>query len=101
MKKIYRSNVILPLLLLVVVSLFASTGNAEKKKTTPKSSATIGGTVWMTNNLSVDRYRNGDMIPEVQDPDAWSKLTTGAWCTYENSSENGKTYGKLYNLKVG
>jgi uncharacterized protein (TIGR02145 family) len=57
----------------------------------------IGSQVWSTSNLNVSRYRNGDEIPEVQDIDAWSKLTTGAWCYYENKTENGDKYGKLYN----
>ncbi|MEO0036985.1 MAG: hypothetical protein RIQ59_196 [Bacteroidota bacterium] len=53
--------------------------------------------IWAERNLDVTRYRNGDLIPEVQDPIEWSKLTTGAWCYYNNDPENGKKYGKLYN----
>jgi len=52
---------------------------------------------WMAENLNVSVYRNGDSIPQVKNPDIWSKLTTGAWCYYENKSENGIKYGKLYN----
>jgi uncharacterized protein (TIGR02145 family) len=52
---------------------------------------------WMLENLNVDQYRNGDLIPNVQDKDEWSKLTTGAWCYYDNDPEKGKIYGKLYN----
>ena len=58
---------------------------------------TIGTQEWMAENLNVEHYRNGDPIPQVQDKVEWSKLKTGAWCYYENNSENGKTYGKLYN----
>ncbi|MCX6159104.1 MAG: fibrobacter succinogenes major paralogous domain-containing protein [Ignavibacteriae bacterium] len=58
---------------------------------------TISKLEWTAENLNVEHYRNGDVIPQVQDADVWSKLTTGAWCYYENNSENGKTYGKLYN----
>ncbi|MBA4313052.1 MAG: hypothetical protein C0417_10530 [Chlorobiaceae bacterium] len=57
----------------------------------------IGEQIWMAENLNVDHFRNGDSIPEVSDPDEWAKLTTGAWCYYENDPENGKKYGKLYN----
>ncbi|TAL70686.1 MAG: hypothetical protein EPN82_01820 [Bacteroidetes bacterium] len=53
--------------------------------------------VWMKENLDVDHYRNGDSIPEVKDAKEWEKLTTGAWCYYENKSDNGRIYGKLYN----
>ena len=48
-------------------------------------------------NLNVSKYRNGEVIPQVQDPDAWAGLTTGAWCYYNNDATNGKKYGKLYN----
>jgi uncharacterized protein (TIGR02145 family) len=52
---------------------------------------------WMTENLNIAYYRNGDSIPEVTDPKKWAKLKTGAWCYYDNEPENGKEYGKLYN----
>jgi len=52
---------------------------------------------WCTKNLDVNTYRNGDIIPEVQDAAEWKNLTTGAWCFYENKTENGVIYGKLYN----
>lgn len=57
----------------------------------------IGTQDWMAENLNVEHYRNGDVIPQVQDAAEWKKLTTGAWCYYENKTENGTTYGKLYN----
>jgi uncharacterized protein (TIGR02145 family) len=64
---------------------------------TPYSTVTIGGQVWMQKNLNVCKYRNGDDIPQVQDPTLWANLTTGAWCYYENNTANGSIYGKLYN----
>lgn len=60
-------------------------------------SVTIGTQVWMAKNLTVSRYRNGDKIPQVQDSAEWVKLTTGAWCWYNNDSAAGAVYGKLYN----
>ena len=53
--------------------------------------------VWMSKNLDVDHYRNGDPIPEVTDPTEWENLKTGAWCYYNNDSAMGNIYGKLYN----
>ncbi|HRY32554.1 MAG TPA: FISUMP domain-containing protein [Bacteroidales bacterium] len=35
---------------------------------------------WMGKDLDAKHYQNGDPIPQVQDPVAWSKLTTGAYC---------------------
>jgi uncharacterized protein (TIGR02145 family) len=53
---------------------------------------------WMTKNLDVATYRNGDSIPKVTDGAAWAALTTGAYCYYDNDSTTyAATYGKLYN----
>ena len=57
----------------------------------------IGDQIWTTKNLDVETYRNGEAIPQVEDLEAWGKLTTGAWCYYENKTSNGPKYGKLYN----
>ncbi len=57
----------------------------------------IGKQVWMAENLKVTRYRNGEVIPNVKDGSAWSALTTGAWCDYNNLAINGNKYGHLYN----
>ncbi|MBM3452329.1 MAG: hypothetical protein FJX84_04205 [Bacteroidetes bacterium] len=52
----------------------------------------IGNQIWMTENLKVKRYRNGDIIPQIQDPLQWSESTTGAWCYYENDTSKGVLY---------
>ena len=57
----------------------------------------IGEHYWMTDNLDITKYRNGDAIPQVTDPEKWKNLKTGAWCWYNNDSKNGKKYGRLYN----
>jgi uncharacterized protein (TIGR02145 family) len=57
----------------------------------------IGTQQWMSNNLDVAFYRNGDPIPQVTDAATWSGLTTGAWCYYNNDSTQGSSYGKIYN----
>ncbi len=57
----------------------------------------IGTQKWMSKNLDVAFYRNGDPIPQVTDPTVWAALTTGAWCYYNNDSTQGTRYGKLYN----
>lgn len=57
----------------------------------------IGSQVWMTKNLDVSRYKNGDRIPQVRSGAKWAALTIGAWCWYNNDSTNGAVYGKLYN----
>lgn len=52
---------------------------------------------WMSKNLDVTNYRNGDPIPKVTDQAAWGALTTGAYCYNNNDSTNYAAYGKLYN----
>jgi len=53
---------------------------------------------WMTRNLDVATYANGDTIPMVTDAAAWAALTTGAYCYYNNDSATyAAVYGKLYN----
>lgn len=62
------------------------------------TSVTIGSQVWQLKNLNVDRYRNGDPIPKVEDGATWMSLTTGAYCYYMNDSATyAAAYGKLYN----
>lgn len=57
----------------------------------------IGNQEWLKENLNVSKYADGTPIPEVTDPTAWSGLTTGAWCYYNNDTTLGSTYGKMYN----
>lgn len=72
--------------------------NSMLSKTINKNfTVAIGTQIWMKEDLNVSKYRNGEDIPQVQDPTVWTTLTTGAWCYYENSTANGRTYGKLYN----
>ena len=83
-----KNNLILTIVLLTVI-LFSTSGYAQ--------TVTIGTQVWTSKNLNVSTYRNGDVIPQVQDANAWKNLTTGAWCYYTNDASNGTKYGKLYN----
>jgi uncharacterized protein (TIGR02145 family) len=53
---------------------------------------------WTAKNLVVKKYKNGDIIPQVQDPTQWANLTTGAWCYYNNDPNNEDIYGILYNF---
>jgi uncharacterized protein (TIGR02145 family) len=61
---------------------------------------TIGTQVWMTKNLDVSTFRNGDPIPQAKTNEEWEKAGENnqpAWCYYENDQANGVKYGKLYN----
>jgi uncharacterized protein (TIGR02145 family) len=55
---------------------------------------------WSPRNLDVDKFRNGDTIPEARTLEEWKlaeKNGKPAWCYYNNNPENGKLFGKLYN----
>jgi uncharacterized protein (TIGR02145 family) len=73
------------------------TGSVEDIDGNHYGTVTIGGRTWMSENLRVSRYRNGDPIPEVRDARNWSGSGSGAWSVYEHREGNGKTYGKIYN----
>jgi uncharacterized protein (TIGR02145 family) len=90
------------ILLIFLIPFF--TYSCSKKESTPTFISpavipiiTIGTQKWMGKNLDVVTYRNGDTIPQVTDAIKWGRLTTGAWCYYNNDAANGTKYGKLYN----
>ncbi|MFZ9940231.1 MAG: fibrobacter succinogenes major paralogous domain-containing protein, partial [Bacteroidia bacterium] len=60
----------------------------------------IGTQTWMSKNLNVDRFRNGDLIRYAASASEWKdagESGEAAWCYYDNKPENGDDYGKLYN----
>jgi uncharacterized protein (TIGR02145 family) len=60
----------------------------------------IGSQTWMSENLNVATFRNGDKIQEVSSAAAWIKAYEDkkpAWCYYGFKATNGRKYGKLYN----
>lgn len=85
-------------LVCVFTTAWISKDTASKTDNIP--SVTIGNQVWMSENLNVDKFRNGDPIPEVKTKEEW-RVACGkkqpAWCYYNNDSVHGAVYGKLYN----
>ncbi len=76
------------------------TSNHSSVINTNYKSVKIGNQIWMTENLNVDRFRNGDLIPEAKTVDEWELAGENkqpAWCYYNNDPVNGEKYGKLYN----
>ncbi len=70
------------------------------RKSSSSSMVQIKNQVWMTQNLDVSTFRNGDSIPEAKTAKEWEKAVQQrkpAWCYYNNDPKN-KKYGKLYNL---
>ena len=57
----------------------------------------IGNQVWMAENLKATKYNDGTFIPNVIDNTAWTELTSGAYCWYNNDINKKKIYGAYYN----
>ena len=61
---------------------------------------TMGKQKWNSKNLNVTTFRNGSVIPQVQDGEDW--LVMGlfrepAWCYYQTPNGIDSSCGKLYN----
>ena len=92
------------LMIAIIISSCGGGGSNESSKLKVESptskEVTIGNQVWMTKNLDVDKFRNGDPIPEAKSNEEWiaaSENKQSAWCYYDNDPKNGEKYGKLYN----
>jgi len=57
----------------------------------------IGTQLWMVENLKVTHYRNGNVIPDIQDSTIWAGYSMAAFCIYDNDINNQNLYGNLYN----
>lgn len=56
--------------------------------------------LWMSQNLNVTKFRNGDPIDEATTKYEWAaanRQKKPAWCYYKYDSKYGPKYGKLYN----
>jgi len=101
---------------LTLLSTFLTFGQTKKKvpqkvpvttkKVTNYQSVQIGDQEWMTKNLDVSTFRNGDPIPEAKTDLEWRKAGQQhkpAWCYYRIGFSESKKYGpaskygKLYN----
>lgn len=78
--------------------MILSCGFASCKQTI--KSVKIGSQVWMSENLSTDRFRNGDEIPLAETREEWIILCSEgkpASCYLVLNGEVEKSYGRLYN----
>jgi len=66
----------------------------------PKNEVAIGKQIWMSHNLDINTFRNGDSIPNAKTDEEWRKAGENkkpAWRYCNNDSTYGQKYGKLYN----
>lgn len=94
MKSIY-------LLLLFIIFESSSLLIAQEKKIAQTfKSEKIGTQTWMTENLNVSTFRNGESIPEAKTEGDWDQARinkTPVWSYYKFDVKNSTKYGKLYN----
>ena len=61
----------------------------------------IGTQHWMAENLKVNKYNDGTIIPNLLPKGKFEEWnSTGSWCYYDNNQVNNSIYGKLYNWLV-
>lgn len=80
------------LIFLLLTTLFACNSDSD--------SVLIGEDEWMSENLSVKKFNNGDPIPEAKTDEEWLKAgqdKTAAWCYQNNDPANGEKFGIMYN----
>jgi uncharacterized protein (TIGR02145 family) len=80
--------------------ILTSCGGGESNEGSDYNETAIGNQIWMTENLNVDKFRNGDPIPYAKSSAQWEKAGKNdqpAWCYYDNDPVKGEKYGKLYN----
>ncbi|MBM3419073.1 MAG: hypothetical protein FJY17_09180 [Bacteroidetes bacterium] len=84
----------------ITAMLVTSCGGGGGNESASSNEVTIGNQVWMTKNLNVDWFRNGDPVPQARTNEEWAIADIykqPAWCYYDNDPTNGVKYGKLYN----
>ena len=57
------------------------------------STLKIEDQIWMSENLNVTKFKNGDLIPEAKTSEEWiraGKNKQAAWCYYNNDPANAE-----------
>ncbi len=58
----------------------------------------IGTQIWMSVNLNVTTFRNGDLIPEIKDDWTWTHTGSPGYSYYNyDSAQYASLFGKIYN----
>lgn len=89
------------LLVTTILLILSCSHNIKNKENYTYSTTVIDSQEWMTENLDVSYFRNGDSIFEANSYEKWEYANIKgipAWCYYNNNPEYGKKYGKLYNF---
>ena len=88
------------LIKLIILSILVIQISCETIVESKYETIKIENQVWMSENLNIDKFNNGDPIPEAKSSEEWrlaGENEQPAWCYFDNDPVNGKKYGKLYN----
>jgi uncharacterized protein (TIGR02145 family) len=86
-------------LLLFAGAAFVAFMNSCNTSESASDEVQIGNQIWMTKNLNVEKFRNGDPIPEAKTTEEWinaGKNGQPAWCWH--SEDKKKECGRIYNF---
>ena len=90
-------NIQTKLLLMVSVIGFKAYASVTDIDGNVYGTVQIGNQLWMTENLKVTHYNNGEEIPNLNEANDWMNTISGAYSNYENDDSSPETYGRLYN----
>jgi uncharacterized protein (TIGR02145 family) len=84
----------------VAFAVILLVGTLKAQNPTDTMRVVYGIPDWISKNLDVVTFANGDTIREAQSNEDWRKAADNqvpAWCYYDNDPANGTIFGKLYN----
>lgn len=90
-----------PLIAILAMVGSLETVSAAQAQTGDMTSVRIGSLEWMTRNLDVDRFLNGEPVPSISSAKAWvdaGRSGEPATTLYENAERNLARWGRLYNF---
>jgi len=100
--KIITSSLFLMILTLISFSQISGKINPSEKLSDIDGNSyviiRIGLQTWMSENLKVTRFNNGDAIPLISDSQSWFDSKSPGYCWYNNDGARYKaSSGALYN----
>lgn len=60
----------------------------------------FGQQEWMVENLRTTRFHDGTAIPNITDETEWIRVTSPAYCVYDNEVTDKAAFGGLYNWQA-
>ena len=98
MKQLMKSIYIL---LILTATYFNTSAQVRDIDNNVYPTCQIGNQKWMSKNLSVSKFTNGDPIPQAHSYDEWRSYCLDhkpVWAYYDFNSTDQYGFGKLYNV---